>query len=55
LLSSVGCGVFAKKSIHQGDFIAEYRGEVISWEEGERRLRKPGGGSFIFFVGKTMW
>lgn len=47
---TIGYGVIATKIFKQGDFICEYRGELISKEEGERRYREypPEAGSFMF-------
>ncbi|KAK7880589.1 hypothetical protein WMY93_032777 [Mugilogobius chulae] len=37
--SRTGRGVFAKSYFSQGDFVVEYRGKLISFEEAERRKR----------------
>jgi hypothetical protein len=47
----LGSGVFAKKVFFRGDFLLQYRGEVITGKEGERRLEhgNPNLGSFLYF------
>lgn len=35
----VGCGIFTTASFPKGEFLMEYRGELISKQECERRLR----------------
>jgi len=51
--------VFATKRFCPSDFILEYRGELISAEEGEKRYTEGDSGSFLYFfedVGrKKMW
>ena len=56
----LGKGVFATKMFKKGSFLLEYKGELISQEEGERREEEydESLGSFIFFFKmgrKTMW
>jgi len=34
-----GRGVFAKANFHKVDFVVEYRGELINFEESQRRRR----------------
>ena len=56
----LGKGVFATKMFQKGSFLLEYKGELISQEEGERREEEydESLGSFIFFFTmgrKTMW
>ena len=36
-LFSVGYGLFSKRNIDKGEFLAEYAGEVISDEEADKR------------------
>lgn len=38
-LCSLGRGVFAKAHFQKGDFVVEYRGELINSEESQRRRR----------------
>lgn len=46
----LGHGVFATKEFLAGDFLLEYKGEVIDNAEGERRLSKAAKHeSFIYF------
>lgn len=47
----LGSGVFATKVFFQSDFLLQYRGEVVSGKEGERRLdcASPNVGSFMYF------
>lgn len=35
-----GRGVFAERKMSSGEFLVEYRGELLSSEEGERRGEK---------------
>jgi len=57
----LGCGVFTKCDFDPGDFLLEYRGEIISAEEGERRLEQSAEQhcSFLYFFEsdkrKKMW
>jgi hypothetical protein len=47
-----GRGVFASRKFARGDYITTYTGEVVSAEEGERRLiasERAGTGSFVYF------
>ena len=53
-----GRGVFAKKTFNQGDFILEYRGDLISDSEAQRRreVYTPTQRVFIFdLAGKSLW
>jgi hypothetical protein len=55
-----GKGVFAGRDFCEGEFLLEYDGELVSFEEGKRRFEKyPSNvGSFIFlfnFIGKKYW
>ena len=55
-----GRGVFAKGSFFRGDFIVEYRGDLISDGEAQRRSRiyHPACSGFLFAFergGKTWW
>lgn len=57
---SAGRGLFAKGSFCKGDFIVEYRGELINYAELERRrkLYHPSCAVFMFefkWRGKTWW
>ena len=45
-----GYGVFAARDILKGEFVAEYVGERITVEEGERRLSNTFGRSYMYFV-----
>ncbi|XP_071823694.1 uncharacterized protein [Apostichopus japonicus] len=54
----IGSGVFCEKRFKKGDFLLEYRGELISQEEGEHREANypEEVGSFLYFFchnGKT--
>jgi hypothetical protein len=49
-----GYGVFTKTQIPALTFLFEYKGELISKEEGESRLGVAGGG-YLFFFGKSKW
>lgn len=56
----LGRGVFTKRKFRRGDFLLEYRGELIGEEEGQRRERTYDSslGSFIYYfkdMGKTLW
>lgn len=60
LLSSLGRGIFATTSFQKGDFLCEYRGELISKEECERRQRVYHDNLKVFlfefyFNGKLWW
>ena len=54
-----GCGVFAAKQLWSSDFILEYRGELLSGDEGEERFVRGQTGSFLYFFEmegkKRMW
>jgi len=46
-----GYGVFATRDISKGEFLAEYVGEKIAIDEGEKRIRKnESGKSYVYFV-----
>lgn len=48
---NVGYGVFAKREIKKGEFIASYEGERITVIEGERRIKEePQVRSYLYFV-----
>lgn len=51
----IGHGAFATKIIEKGAFIAEYKGDFITAEEGEQRLCDESGPGFVFFFGKSNW
>jgi SET domain-containing protein len=56
----LGRGVFTKNEISRGDFLLEYRGELINEEEGQKRERNYDEefGSFMYFfqyMGKKLW
>ena len=42
--------MFAEKNFNKGDFLLEYNGERISWEEGEARLKRNPPNHYIFFI-----
>lgn len=49
-----------EKEFQQGDFLLEYRGELLSLQEGEKREEEypEDKGSFLFFFqhdGKVKW
>ncbi len=46
--SIAGLGLIATKPLKRGDFIIEYKGELISTEEADRR-----GGKYLFVVSDT--
>ena len=55
-----GRGVFAKGTICKGDFVVQYRGDMISDAESQRRrkLYHPSCAAFMFafkWRGKTWW
>ena len=55
-----GRGVFAKGLIRKGDFVVEYRGDMINDAESQRRrkLYHPSCAAFMFafkWKGKTWW
>lgn len=53
-----GCGVIAKRPFNQGDFILEYRGDLISATEAQRRreVYTPTQRVFMFdLAGKFLW
>lgn len=60
LLSFAGRGIFAKSLICKGDFVVEYRGDMINHTESQRR-RKIYHSSCTAFMfdfkwrGKTWW
>ena len=47
-----GYGVFCTKSFKVGDFLLEYRGELLYAEEGEKMLAKSES-SFVYFFEST--
>lgn len=59
-LCFTGRGIFAKGPICKGDFVVEYRGDMISDAEAQRRrkLYNPVCAAFMFafnWRGKTWW
>ena len=56
-----GWGVFAQKSFEKGDFLLEYRGEVLSEEMAQKREethKREGKGSYMYYFkynGKNIW
>ena len=56
-LNFSGKGTFAKENFEKGDFLLEYRGELISKEEGEHRqeVYQDEEGSFLFFFSTSLW
>lgn len=60
LFCLLGRGVFTTKLFSKGDFLLEYKGELITEDEGSRRedLYDPDLGSFFFFFkdgSKCFW
>lgn len=49
-----GYGVFAKKKYAKGDFLMEYRGEMVSSKEGREKMESYPKhlGSYLFFYDK---
>ncbi|XP_044176576.1 uncharacterized protein LOC114951566 isoform X7 [Acropora millepora] len=47
----IGKGVFATREFQMGDFLLQYKGELISGEEGERREKRYSSdlGNFLYF------
>lgn len=58
---SAGYGVVAEKEFRKGDFLVEYKGDLIQADEAARREKlyaKKRHGCFMFFFkhnGHTMW
>lgn len=55
-----GRGVVADKLFQKGDFLCNYKGDLITKAEGERRMEQYGAdlGSFLFFFnhnGNDLW
>ena len=47
----LGAGLFAKSYIPEGAFLLEYKGDILTYAEGERRLDSNSEGpSFMFFL-----
>jgi len=57
----LGYGLFAREEINKGDFLLEYRGELIDIDEAEKREKEYIDrrlGSFMYFFshgGKQLW
>lgn len=55
----LGCGVFAKTAFSKSEFLLEYRGELITGAEGEKRHRNGQSGTYLYFFEvdgrKKMW
>eukprot|EP00111_Clytia_hemisphaerica_P016005 TCONS_00047342-protein len=47
---SIGFGVFAKRNIKKGEFVASYEGERITHAEGSKRLQEDTDRSYLYFV-----
>lgn len=48
---SLGWGIFAKEAIRKGDFILEYRGEIVEEKEMTKRqveYQKSNAGSYVY-------
>ena len=52
-----GHGTFAKEDFSQGQYLLEYKGELIDRKEGEKRERlyPQSVGSFLYFFRHTYW
>ena len=53
-----GFGVFATEDIDKGSYICEYHGEMVTPEEGSRRLEESTEKNFVYFYqvnGKEYW
>ena len=60
LKNSLGWGVFAKRAFAKGEFLLEYKGELVSEKEAcDREAAYPANvGSFLFFFkhgSKSLW
>lgn len=60
LISFAGKGVFTTRTFRHGDFLLEYKGELLSKNEACQRERQYGDsdGSFLFYFkhsGKCYW
>ena len=53
-LHFLGFGVFTTANVEAGEFLLEYRGELVSSDEGNRRRKQyhPNLGSYLFFYNK---
>lgn len=49
-------GIFTNKEFKKGEFLLQYMGEILSRQEGERRLEELDSslGSYLFFF-KDVW
>jgi uncharacterized protein len=50
-LPKAGKGLYTTKKIRKGTRIIEYRGEIITWKEYEKRVREDKDG-YLFYVNK---
>ena len=44
-----GCGVFAQRVFSESEFLLEYRGELTTGAEGEKRHRNGQSGTHLYF------
>jgi len=49
-LDNLGYGIFVKRNILKGEFVASYEGERITQVEGEKRLQHDSDKSYLYFV-----
>ncbi len=52
LIPGAGKGLFTTTPIKKGEKVIEYLGEIIDWEEYERRVEKDEDG-YLFFINKN--
>jgi SET domain-containing protein len=53
-LPKSGKGLFTKEDIKKGDFIVEYKGEIITDKEATRRAEKDDIYGYMFFINKNL-
>ena len=51
LIPGAGKGLFTTTPIKKGEKVIEYLGEIIDWEEYERRVERDEDG-YLFFINK---
>jgi len=51
---TIGYSVFTTKSFDVGDFLVEYRGNLVDEEEGNERLQRSSAGSYVYFLKLTV-